>query len=104
MTEEYHSNAITKNSDWAVISLIAGIIGLFWLPFVGSITAIIAGSTARNDIKRSMGRLVGEGMATWGQVLGWISLTIHLVIYIALVVFMIGFWDLLWDMISQFGY
>lgn len=79
MTESNEPIVTTKNSDWAVISLIAGISGFTLLPVLGSVIALVAGYAAKSDIRRSMGRLVGEGMATWGLVLGWIGLGLLLI-------------------------
>jgi hypothetical protein len=62
------------NSTTAIISLIAGILGLSLLPFIGSIVALITGSMAKKEIAQSMGRLSGEGMAQIGIILGWIGI------------------------------
>jgi hypothetical protein len=68
-----------KNSNWAVIALISGIAGLTLVPFLGSLIAIIGGYAAKDDIHNSMGRLVGESMATWGLVLGWIGMALIII-------------------------
>jgi hypothetical protein len=68
----YPGNA--PNSSTAVISLIAGILGLTLLPVIGSIVALITGSMAKKDIARSMGRLGGQGLAQAGIILGWIGI------------------------------
>jgi len=61
------------NSTMALLSLIAGILGLTLLPIMGSIAAVILGYLGRNEIRDSGGRLGGDGMATAGLVLGWIG-------------------------------
>jgi hypothetical protein len=62
-----------SSSTMAVVSLIAGILGLSMVPFLGSIVALITGYMARNEIRASGGALGGEGLATAGLVLGWIG-------------------------------
>lgn len=61
------------NSTTAVISLIAGILGLTLLPTLGSIAALITGYTAKKEIRESSGSIGGDGLATGGIVLGWIG-------------------------------
>jgi Domain of unknown function (DUF4190) len=56
----------------AIASLVLGIVGLVFFPFVPSILAIVLGRSAKRDIQQRPG-LAGEGMATAGIVLGWIG-------------------------------
>ncbi len=82
----------TPSSSLAVISLIAGILGLTLLPVVGSIVAVITGPMARREIAASGGALSGEGLATAGMVLGWISLALTVIgLCVAGVIFGIPF-------------
>jgi hypothetical protein len=62
------------NSATAMISLITGILGLTFLPVIGSIVALITGSMAKKEILESNGTLGGEGMAQVGVILGWIGI------------------------------
>jgi hypothetical protein len=62
------------NSSMAIVSLVAGILGLTFFPFLGSIAAVITGYMARKEIEQSMGALSGAGLATAGLVLGWIGI------------------------------
>jgi hypothetical protein len=77
MTSDYpHQESVAEfkpNSTMAVISLVAGILGLTLVPIAGSIVAIITGFMARNEIKASEGALGGDGLATGGLVLGFIG-------------------------------
>jgi hypothetical protein len=57
----------------AIISLIAGILGITFVPFLGSIAAVITGSMAKKEIRESGGAVGGDGLATAGLVLGWIG-------------------------------
>jgi len=67
------------NSSMAIISLIAGILGLTFFPLLGSLVAVITGPMAKKEIRESMGALGGEGLATAGMVLGWIGIGLSVV-------------------------
>ncbi len=60
-----------QTSNLAVISLIAGILGITILPFLGSIVAVFTGHMARKEIAASGGTLTGDGMAIAGLILGY---------------------------------
>jgi len=66
-------NSEIPKSTTAIISLIAGILGLTFLPLIGSIVALITSSMAKNEIAESGGSLSGEEMARVGMILGWIG-------------------------------
>lgn len=57
-------------SSLSVVSLVAGILGLTLVPFLGSILAIVTAIAARNEIRSSEAPLQGQGMATAGLILG----------------------------------
>lgn len=64
----------------AIASLILGIASIaLCLNIFTGIPAIITGHISHSKIKRSMGRLKGEGMALTGLILGYISLPMVLV-------------------------
>jgi hypothetical protein len=65
-----------QNSTTAIISLVAGILGLTVFPGIGSIIAVITGHMAKGEIRRSGGTLGGDGAATWGLVLGYIGVVL----------------------------
>ena len=69
-----------QNSTTAIISLVAGILGLTMFPFIGSIIAVILGHMAKGEIARSGGTLGGGGAATFGLVLGYIGLGLGLLV------------------------
>jgi hypothetical protein len=85
-----------QTSTYAVISLIAGILGWTLLPFLGSIGAIIFGHLARAEIRRSNGQLDGDGLAVAGLILGWISVALAILSVIAILVFILFFGGLAW--------
>lgn len=62
------------NSTLSLVSLITGILGLTFLPFLGSIVAVITGPMAQKEIHESLGTLGGEGLAKAGIILGWIGI------------------------------
>jgi Domain of unknown function (DUF4190) len=80
--------AVPQTEDKAVISLVLGILSLVGLSVLGGIPAIILGKMSRNNIRASSGRLTGEGMATAGIVLGWISVGLA-VLFLLLIVLMV---------------
>ncbi len=63
-----------RTSTMAIISLIGGIAGWTVLPLLGSIVAIITGHMAKSEIKKSAGMVSGNGMATAGLILGYVSI------------------------------
>jgi type IV pilus assembly protein PilA len=58
-----------ETSGKALASLVTGIFGLLFFPI--AIAAIILGHTSRSEIRKSNGRLKGDGMATAGLVMGY---------------------------------
>ena len=63
-----------RTNTLAVISLLFGILGWTALPLIGGIVAIITGHIARKEIRQSGGVEDGDGLATAGIVLGWVSI------------------------------
>jgi type IV pilus assembly protein PilA len=66
-------------SGMAIGSLISGIFSFF---FPAAIAAIVLGHIARSNIRKSGGRLAGDGMALAGLILGYIGLAFIPVILI----------------------
>jgi len=67
-TDPPHYAGPQQNSDKAIASLVFGL--LFFIPFA-FVAAIILGHMALSEIKKSAGRLTGQGIATAGLVLGY---------------------------------
>ena len=61
-------------SGKATASLVCGLVFFFW-PFT-AVAAVVLGHLALSDIKKSAGRLAGQGMAVAGLVLGYIQLAL----------------------------
>ena len=64
-----------RTDGGAITSMVLGIASyVLCLSFISGIPAIITGHISYSRIKKSMGRLKGEGMALTGLILGYISL------------------------------
>jgi type II secretory pathway pseudopilin PulG len=64
-----------KTDGGAIASMVLGIASfVLCLSFLAGIPAIILGHISRSNIKKSTGRLQGDGMALTGLILGYISL------------------------------
>ena len=71
------STVYPRTSSLAVVSLIFGILGYVFLPFVGALVAVICGHAARSEIRRAPpGSIDGDGIALAGLILGWIQIGI----------------------------
>ncbi len=62
-----------KTNGSAIASLVLSILGLFG---IGSLLGIIFGHRARKEIRASGGYEGGEGLATAGIVIGWVTLVL----------------------------
>ncbi len=82
----------TQTSTLAIISLIAGIAGWVGILGIGPIVAIICGHMAKNEIKKNMGRVTGNGLATAGLILGYLNLAVTLIgVCLLIVLPLLGF-------------
>ncbi len=86
------SQTATPNSTLAIASLVLGILGWTLLPIIAAVIAIITGHLARNEIKKSSGRLAGTGMATAGLILGYSALVLPPCACLLLIFFSDIFW------------
>jgi len=59
-----------RRSGKAFASVICGVIGLFLVPLVLPVAAIVLGVMARREIEGARGRVTGIGMAMAGIMLG----------------------------------
>jgi Domain of unknown function (DUF4190) len=84
-------NATMKHtSTKAIVSAIAGVLGWSLLPFLGSVTAIVAGHMARAEIRRNPDTITGDGWALAGLVLGWLSVIVTVASILFLMLFFGG--------------
>jgi hypothetical protein len=75
----YQEPAGPENSGLAIGSLVASILGLTFVPFVGSIAGLIMGYMAKRQIEESAGTLGGEGLAKAGIIIGWVGIGLTVV-------------------------
>ncbi len=71
----------------AIVSLVFGILGWTFLPFIGAIVAIVAGHMARREINRAEGQVSGKGLATAGLVLGYLQVGLAVLGCLVFVIF-----------------
>ncbi len=71
--------APVQTSTLAIVSLVSGIVSWVMLPFLGSIVAIITGHMGRSEIRRSQGRIGGDGLAIGGLILGYLQIGLLLI-------------------------
>jgi type II secretory pathway pseudopilin PulG len=57
----------------AVASLVLGIFSLTLFSFIAGVPAVILGHMSRSNIRKSMGRLKGDGLALAGLIMGYVS-------------------------------
>jgi Domain of unknown function (DUF4190) len=67
----------------AIVSLVFGIVGYVFLPFVAGIVAVVTGHMARGQIKRT--GEAGRGFALAGLILGYVNVGL-VILAIAVVV------------------
>lgn len=79
-----------RTSSLAVVSLVAGLLGWTFAPWLGSLIAIITGHMARAEIRRDPAGLEGDGLAIAGLVLGWAMILLTLLTALAVVLFFGG--------------
>ena len=77
-------------STLAIVSLVSGLLGWSFVPWLGSIVAVITGHLARTEIRREPERLEGDGMAVAGLVLGYAMLVLSLLGLLLVVLFFGG--------------
>lgn len=68
----------------AIVSLVTGLLGFTFAPFIGSLAAVITGHLALNQIKATHEQ--GRGMAVAGLILGYVVLGLILVIVSLMIV------------------
>jgi hypothetical protein len=78
--------AQSRTSGLATSSIVLGIAGLFILPLVAPILAIVFGSKARKEIAADPS-IGGAGLARAGVILGWVGLALTVVVLLWFVAF-----------------
>lgn len=85
------SPTLKQDSTLAIVSLVTGILGWTFLPFIGAIVAIITGHLAKKEIRESGGILSGDGMALAGLILGYTMLGLTILGILVFVVILLAF-------------
>jgi hypothetical protein len=85
--------APARTSPLAIVALVAGIAGWTFFPVIGGVVAVITGHLARDEIRKSQGRLGGDSMATAGLILGYACLAVALLVVVLAILFF-GIFDL----------
>ena len=73
-TPGYLPAQVAPSSNEAIWSLVLGILSVTCLGLIAGIPAVILGSIAKRKIAASGGMVRGQGLATAGLVLGWVSI------------------------------
>ncbi|WP_397606605.1 DUF4190 domain-containing protein [Silanimonas sp.] len=84
------THPVRRTSSMAIVSLVAGLLGWTFAPWLGSIIAIITGHMARAEIRRDPAGLEGDGLAVAGLVLGWAMILLSVFTVLAIVLFFGG--------------
>ncbi len=80
-----------RTSSRAIVSLIFGILGYIFLPFIGAVIAVICGHSARAEIRRAPpGSIDGDGLALAGLILGWIQLAFSVIAIACVILVAVG--------------
>ncbi|HMF89693.1 MAG TPA: DUF4190 domain-containing protein [Candidatus Angelobacter sp.] len=79
-----------QTEDKAVISLVLGILSIVSLSILAGIPAIILGRMSKRNIRASAGQLGGDGLATAGIVMGWISVVLA-VVFLLVIILMLAY-------------
>ncbi|MDH5821591.1 DUF4190 domain-containing protein [Luteimonas sp. RD2P54] len=82
-----------QTSPLAIVSLIAGILGILPFPLIASLVAVITGHLARGQIRRQPERYDGDGLALAGLILGYAMILLSVLL---MGVFVLLFGGLVW--------
>jgi hypothetical protein len=82
---------VVRNSQDAVIALVAAIASWVICPIVPAIIALVYASRAEQAIAASGGALTGQGMVTGARVIAWVHLALAAVFAVVAVVLIVAF-------------
>jgi hypothetical protein len=82
----YGSYAPAKTNTLAIVSLISSLVGLFLIPFLGSLAGVITGHMSLGQIKRTGEQ--GRGLALAGTITGYVGLAFTLLGILAFLAFL----------------
>ncbi|WP_457098333.1 DUF4190 domain-containing protein [Microbacterium sp. P5_E9] len=79
----YGAYAAPKTNVLAIVSLVAALVGMFIIPFIGSVVAVITGHMSLSQIKRTGEN--GRGMALAGTIVGYVGIGLSIIGFIILI-------------------
>ena len=79
----YGAYAAPKTNVLAIVSLVAALVGVFIIPFIGSVVAVITGHMSLSQIKRTGEN--GRGMGLAGTIVGWVGIGLSIIGFIILI-------------------
>ena len=79
----YGAYAAPKTNVLAIVSLVAALVGMFIIPFIGSVVAVITGHMSLSQIKRTGEN--GRGMALAGTIVGWVGIGLSIIGFFILI-------------------
>ncbi len=79
-----NDQAAPDTNALAIVSLVFGILGWTFLPFIGMVVAIVTGHLALGQIRQSAGTQTGEGLAIAGLILGYVALAVGVLLVVLL--------------------
>ncbi|WP_404432661.1 DUF4190 domain-containing protein [Microbacterium lacus] len=88
----YGAYGAAKTNTLAVVSLIASIAGMLFVPFIGSLVGVITGHMSLSQITRTSES--GRGMALAGTIIGWVGVglsVVGIIVLLALIPWMLTF-------------
>jgi hypothetical protein len=84
-TPAYYTYPATQASGLAIASLVLGILSLLGCLFFAAVPGVICGHLAISAIRRSQGRITGEGLALAGLITSYSAILITLLVLAAVV-------------------
>lgn len=78
-----HHHSLPRYHVLAIVSFLLSLAGYSFLPFLGSVGAIVTGKMATADMYAHPGEYRGELLARLGIWLGWLALILGAAIFIA---------------------
>ena len=80
--------APAKTNTLAIVSLISSLVGIFIVPFIGSIVGVITGHMSLSQIKRNGEQ--GRGLGLAGTIIGWVGIALGIILLI-IIIALIGY-------------
>lgn len=82
--------ATARTNAMAIVSMVSSILGLTFVPFVGSIIGVVTGHIARRQIRESGEQ--GLGPANAGVAIGWVGIVLGVLLAVVLTIIVVAAW------------